>query len=385
MSREHRESRESTAQASTPATPSLFPGKAWQQVLARDAAADGQFVYAVKTTKIFCRPSCPSRRPTRKNVAFFSTPALAMEAGYRPCLRCEPEKAEPRADPHAEAIAAAARHLDEHNDTVTSLTELGRVAGLNPFNLQRSFTRVLGVSPREYAKARKIERFKTEVRKTSGPVAKGDRTGAKAGRITDAIYEAGFSSSSRLYESAAPEMGMTPTEVRSRGKGLKVRYTVADSPLGKMLVASTDKGLCSVSFGESVNELEAELKEHFSQAVVVRDNSGLKPAVKAVLGELTEHPASLALPHDVRATAFQLRVWQALQAIPRGETRSYSEVAAAIGRPEATRAVARAIASNPLAVVVPCHRVIAKDGSLSGYRWGERRKRALLKSEDARG
>ena len=356
------------------ATPSLFPGKAWQQVLARDASADGQFVYAVRSTKIFCRPSCPSRRPMRKNVAFFSTPQAARDAGYRPCLRCDPDRAAPRADPHAAAIAAVARYLDEHCDTVTSLTELGRIAGLNPFNVQRSFTRILGISPREYARARKMERFKTEVRKpATGP--------ANEARITDAIYEAGFSSSSRVYENAQREIGATPSELRNRGKGLAIRYAIVDSPLGKMLVAMSDKGVCGIAFADTAQELETQLNDQFSNARVVRDESALASAVEAMRDQLTEHPASFELPFEVRATAFQRRVWKALQDIPRGETRCYSDIAREIGRPDAVRAVARAIASNPLAVVVPCHRVIGKDGSLTGYRWGVDRKRTLLENE----
>ncbi len=356
------------------ATPSLFPGKAWQQVLARDAAADGQFVYAVRTTKIYCRPSCPSRRPTRKNVAFFSTPQAAAEAGYRACLRCEPDSAAPKADPHAAAIAAVAVYLDEHSQTVTSLTELGRIAGLNPFNLLRSFTRILGVSPREYVRARKLERFKAEVRKPG-------TEGSKEARITDAVYEAGFGSSSRLYENVQQEIGMTPGQLRSRGKGLAIRYTIADSPLGKMLVATTENGLCSIAFGDDEAELEAELGRQFAKADVVRDDAFLAEAVRTMLSQLREHPASLALPMDVRATAFQRRVWQALQQIPRGQTRSYADIALEIGQPTAIRAVARAIASNPLAIAVPCHRVIGKNGSLTGYRWGVERKRALLQVE----
>ena len=351
-------------------TPSLFPGKAWQQVLARDAAADGQFVYAVRSTKIFCRPSCPSRRPLRKNVTFFSTPAAAVEAGYRACERCEPEHAAPKADPHAAAIAAVARYLDENYDGTATLTELGQIAGLNPFNLQRSFTRILGVSPREYANARKLERFKTEVRKD--------------GRITDAVYDAGYSSSSRVYERSSQSLGMKPTELRSGGKGQHIRYAISDSPIGKLLVAATEKGVCSIALADTAEELETELRKQFANAELEQDNAHMKVKLNAVLGQLGEHPASVKLPMDVRATAFQLRVWQALQQIPRGETRTYADVARELGQPTAVRAVARAIATNPLAVIVPCHRVIGSNGTLTGYRWGLERKRALLAAEGDR-
>ena len=266
-----------------------------------------------------------------------------------------------------------AAYLDEHSDTVTSLTELGHIAGLNPFNLLRSFTRILGVSPREYVRARKLERFKAEVRKPSA--------GTQSARITDAVYEAGFSSSSRLYENVQQEIGMTPGQLRNQGKGLAISYTITDSPLGKMLVATTAKGLCSVAFGDDPTELEAQLTKQFAKADLRRDDALLADAGRAMLDQLKEHPASFALPYDVRATAFQRRVWQALQHVPRGETRSYGDIAREIGQPTAVRAVGRAIATNPLAVIIPCHRVIGSDGGISGYRWGVERKRALLEAE----
>jgi AraC family transcriptional regulator of adaptative response/methylated-DNA-[protein]-cysteine methyltransferase len=350
-----------------------FSGKAWQQVLARDASADGQFVYAVRSTGIYCRPSCPSRKPARKNVVFFASPQTSIAAGFRACLRCEPDSAAPRADPQAAAVAAVTRYLDSHPDAA-SLADLGRIAGLSPFHLQRSFKRILGISPRQYAAARKLDRFRNQVQRPA------------PARITDAVYEAGFGSSSRLYQDAQQKMGMTPGQLRKAGQGLQLRYTIADSPLGKLLVAFTEKGVCSIAFGDTAQALETQLRTQFAQATLTpdkdaQDKGSLNTAVANILSQLTEHPASLRLPLDVRATAFQQRVWQALQQIPRGQTRSYSEVARELGQPTAVRAVARACASNPVAVAVPCHRVVGSNGSLTGYRWGVERKRQLLALE----
>lgn len=356
-----------------PLTPApAFTGKSWQQVLARDTSADGQFVYAVKSTGIYCRPSCPSRKPTRKNVTFFPSPQAAVAAGFRACLRCQPDSVAPKADPQAAAVAAVTKHLDANPDEASTLTNLSRVAGLSPFHLQRSFKRVLGVSPRQYAAARKLDRFRSEVQKPG------------AARITDAVYEAGFSSSSRLYEDAQQKMGMTPSQLRSAGKGLRIRYAITNSPLGRLLIASTEKGICSIAFADTEQELESQLRTQFSNASIEQADSTLTSTVKAVLSQLSEHPASLNLPLDVRATAFQQRVWLALQQIPRGETRSYADVARELGQPTAVRAVARACASNPVAVVVPCHRVVGSNGSLTGYRWGVERKRELLEIEGAK-
>ena len=328
------------------AIPSYFPGEQWQQVLERDARADGQFVYAVKSTKIYCKPSCASRRPTRKQVSFFPSPALAEAAGYRACKRCEPERTEAKADPQAGAIAAVTEYLKEHAEERTRLADVAKATGVGRLTILRGFKRVLGVSPGQYAKEARLERFKTKVREPKK---------AKA-PITDAIYEAGFGSSSRLYEKSAAKLGMTPRVMREGGAGLLIRYCTAASPLGRMLVATTDVGICSIAFGKDDKELIAGLREH---------------------------PGAIALPMDVRGTAFQQRVWRELQAIPRGETRTYSDVAAAIGSPKSVRAVASACGANPVAVVIPCHRVVGKDGSLTGYRWGVERKRALLEAEMA--
>ncbi|WP_325380905.1 methylated-DNA--[protein]-cysteine S-methyltransferase [Edaphobacter sp.] len=351
--------------------PSFFAGKQWQQVLERDSSADGQFFYAVKSTKIYCKPSCPSRRPTRKQVAFFPTPAAAEAAGYRPCMRCEPERTQPKDDPQAGAIVAVTEYLKEHADERTKLADVAKATGVGRLTILRGFKRVLGVSPGQYAKEQRLAKFKDKVRQPKS-------------RITDAIYEAGFGSSSRLYEKSEASLGMTPRVMRAGGAGLLIRYCTTASPLGRMLVAATDVGVCSIAFGKDDAELVADLRERFNKAQLVqaKGNTGwLAEAVAFVASQLGEHPLAATFPLDVRATAFQQRVWKALQQIPRGETRSYGSIAKELGRPTAARAVGMAIGSNPVAVVVPCHRAIRSDGSLSGYRWGTERKKKLLESE----
>jgi AraC family transcriptional regulator of adaptative response/methylated-DNA-[protein]-cysteine methyltransferase len=351
--------------------PSLFPGKSWQQVLARDTSADGQFFYAVKSTKIFCKPSCPSRKPNRKNVAFFPTAAAAEAAGYRACLRCEPDRVSDKPDPQAEAIATVADYLKDHAAERTRLADIAKATGVGRLTILRGFKRVLGVTPGEFAKEQRLAKFKDKVREPKK-------------RVTDAIYEAGYGSSSRLYENSAVSLGMTPRVMREGGAGLVIRYTLADSPLGKMLVATTDFGICAILFGRDQQELEADLRLRFNKAQLTpaRGNTGwLAEAVAFVLSQLTESPTAAKFPLDVRATAFQQRVWKALQAIPRGETRSYGELARELGKPTASRAVAAACAANPIAIAVPCHRLVGSDGSLTGYRWGLDRKQKILAAE----
>jgi len=373
-------------EAAKTAVPSLFPGKAWQQVLERDVRADGQFFYAVKSTKIYCKPSCASRKPARKNVTFFPTAAAAEAAGYRACLRCEPDRTEDKPDPQAAVIEKVSEYLKEHATERTKLGDLAKATGVGRLTILRGFKRVLGVSPGEFAKEARLQKFKDKVReprKSSGPLPAGSQTGPKLS-ITDAIYEAGFGSSSRLYETSAVSLGMTPRVMREGGAGLMIRYAVAESPLGKMLVATTDFGICAILFGKDAKELEADLRERFSKAQLVsaKANRGwLADAVGYVVSQLSEHPTAMKFPVDVRATAFQQRVWKALQAIPRGQTRSYAELARELGKPTAARAVAAACGANPIAVAVPCHRVVGADGSLTGYRWGVERKRKLLEAE----
>ncbi len=337
--------------------------RAWEMVEQRSVAADALFVYAVKTTGVYCRPSCPSRRPLRASVEFFATGELARAAGYRTCKRCRPGGEHPQQT----LLAAACAFLDGHLDSAITLEALGKHLDLSPFHAQRLFRRALGVTPRQYQQSRRMERFRGQL-----------KTGAS---VTEAIYEAGFGSGSRLYENAAAEIGMTPTEYRKSAQGVAIRYGVAASPLGRMLVAATQAGVCAVAFGNLESELEDDLRGRFALAEITRDDAGLGGMLRQVLSRLTEHPLAAELPLDVRATAFQRRVWTALQTIPRGETRSYAQVAAEIGQPTAARAVAHACAANPVAVVIPCHRVVASDGKLAGYRWGVERKQQLLEIE----
>lgn len=348
--------------------PSVFAGKAWQQVLTRDARADGQFVYAVKTTRIFCKPSCPSRRPERKNVTFFPSAEQARAGGYRACLRCEPESVARKDDPQIAAIDAAASYLTEHATERTRLKDVAKATGLAPLTILRGFKRVLGVTPREFAKAQRVAEFRNKVREPRVSV-------------TGAIYEAGFGSSSRLYEDADQTLGMTPSALKAGGRGETIRYTLAESALGPMLIAATARGVCRIAFDDSEDVLIRELGAAFPLAELKRMDRELSYAVDAVAASLGENSRALELPLDVRTTAFRQRVWRELQAIPRGETRSYGEIAAAVGSPAAVRAVAAACAANPVALAIPCHRVVGKRGALTGYRWGIERKRKLLEQE----
>ena len=330
--------------------------------MARDARQDGRFVFAVRTTGIYCRPSCPSRRPRRDSVEFFADPQQAERAGYRACLRCKPTEISAQ----ARAVMHARRLLDEAEGVLT-LAELSKRVGVSPFHLQRLFKRATGLSPREYQSARRMQSVKHGLRK-------GDD-------VTTALYDAGFGSPSRLYEKSSEHFGMTPGTYRRGGAGMTIQYAMVASPLGRVLVAATPRGLCAVRFGESASELERELREEFSAAEIRRDDAALQPYVQPLLASLRGEDTTIDLPLDIRATAFQKRVWEALRTIPAGETRSYTDVARTIGNPKAVRAVARACASNPVAVVVPCHRVVSKSGESSGYRWGVERKKKLLEQE----
>ena len=334
----------------------------WQQVMARDARQDGRFVFAVRTTGIYCRPSCPSRRPRRDSVEFFADPQQAERAGYRACLRCKPTEISAQ----ARAVIGARQLLDEAEGVMT-LAELSKRVGVSPFHLQRLFKRATGLSPREYQSARRMQQVKHGLRK-------GDD-------VTTALYDAGFGSPSRLYEKSSQQLGMTPGTYRQRGAGMTIRYAIVPSSLGHMMVAATSRGLCAVRFGDSATELERDLGEEFEAAEIHRDDAALRPYVQPLLANLRGENPTIDLPLDVRATAFQKRVWDELRRIPRGETRSYSEVAHAIGDAKAVRAVARACASNPVAIAVPCHRVVRSDGDISGYRWGVERKKKLLEQE----
>jgi AraC family transcriptional regulator of adaptative response/methylated-DNA-[protein]-cysteine methyltransferase len=354
------------AMPKTPETNEVSPDTAWRAVLERDRRYDGRFVYAVRSTLIFCRPSCPSRRPHRRQVAFYDGPASARAAGFRACRRCTPESV-PAATRAIERVRA---HIDLHLDERLTLAELARVAGLSPSHLQKAWKAALGLSPRDYVRLRRAERFKTEVR---------------SGRsVTDALYEAGYGSGSRLYSDANAHLGMTPGAYKRGGAGETVRFSTAASRLGRLLVAATERGLCAVQLGESDAALEAALRKDYPRAELRRDDRVLKPTLAAILAHLDGDVPQLDLPLDLAATRFQWRVWRTLQQIPYGETRSYAEVAKALGQPKAVRAVARACASNRVALVVPCHRVVRANGSLGGYRWGVSRKQHLLEEEKAR-
>ncbi len=333
--------------------------------MARDARQDGRFVFAVRTTGIYCRPSCPSRRPRRDSVEFFSDPQQAERAGYRACLRCKPTEISAQA-----RFVIRARQLLDEAEGVLTLAELSERVGVSPFHLQRLFKRATGLSPREYQSARRMQQVKHGLRK-------GDD-------VTTALYDAGFGSPSRLYEKASQQLGMTPGAYRRGGAGMAIQYAIVPSPLGRLLVAATARGLCSVRFGDSAHELERELREEFRAAEIHRDDAALGRYLQPLLASLRGENTTMDLPLDVRATAFQKKVWDALREIPPGETRSYSEVARAIGDPKAVRAVAAACASNPVALAVPCHRVVRSDGELAGYRWGIERKKKLLDQERRR-
>jgi len=331
-------------------------------------------VYAVKSTGVYCRPSCPSRRPERKNVSFFPNNEMAEAAGFRACLRCEPTRVTPKADPQAAAIAKAAAFLSAHAGERTSLDALADAAGVGKFAVLRGFKRVLGVTPGEFAREQRKERFRERVQaRNASRVSKSP--------VTDAVYEAGFGSSSRLYEGVDAMLGMSPTAMKEGGAGETIRYAMADSPLGRVLVGATERGLCAVLFADDDAEAAVDLRERFPQAVLRRDDKELREAVEFVLARMKESSSAAAMPFHARATAFQQRVWRALSEIPRGETRTYAEIAAEIGSPAAVRAVGTACGANPLAVVVPCHRVMGADGKITGYRWGVERKKRLLEME----
>jgi AraC family transcriptional regulator, regulatory protein of adaptative response / methylated-DNA-[protein]-cysteine methyltransferase len=339
--------------------------KYWEAVCRRNQEYDGVFVYAVRSTGIYCRPSCPARRPRREHVRYFGAPDEAEGAGYRACRRCQPEKPTPD-EPNLALVQRMCRYLSEPREQLPTLAELAQEFHLSPYHLQRTFKRIVGVTPRQYAEAQRLERFKTSLKQGES--------------VTDALYEAGYASNSSAYTQAARQFGMTPATYRDGGGGA-ISYTVAESPLGWLLVAGTIRGLCAVRLGDSPETLEVELASEFPDAALARDDAGLGAPVTALMSYLHGAQPHLDLPLDIRATAFQQQVWRTLQAIPPGSTRSYGEVAAAIGRPTAARAVARACATNPVALVIPCHRVIREDGGLGGYRWGLERKQRLLAQE----
>jgi AraC family transcriptional regulator, regulatory protein of adaptative response / methylated-DNA-[protein]-cysteine methyltransferase len=340
----------------------------WQAVLEKNSAFDGQFVYAVNSTGIYCRPSCASRRPRRDRVSFFNLPALAERSGFRACLRCKPNASGGR-DAQMDMAQAVCRIIEENDGESITLSELSKQVGVSSFHLQRTFKSIMGITPKDYAAAQRVNKFKREVR--SGEA------------ITSAMYDAGFGSSSRLYESAAAQLGMTPATYGKGGRGVVINFAVANTSLGQLLVAATSKGVCSVMLGDSEAGLREDLVREFPAAEIHRDEEPLATSLSAIVDHLENKTPRLDLPLDIRATAFQRQVWEQLRAIPYGATYSYSDVAKAIGQDKAVRAVARACATNPVALVIPCHRVIREDKSLGGYRWGIERKKKLLATEKA--
>ena len=352
-----------TAMPTASSTPD--PQAAWKAVVARDAAEDGRFVFAVATTGVFCRPSCAARRPNRENVSFFAGPAEAEAAGFRACLRCKPASAEP---PTAvRAVRRAVAFLEKHAGEVVPLSTLARAAGLSPFHLQRTFKKLVGVTPKKYADAQRADRLKALLREGS--------------RVASASFEAGYGSSSRAYAQAPKHLGMTPARYARGGQGLHIRFATVETALGRLLVGATDRGVCAVTLGDSDRALEAGLRREYPEALLEKAPAAVAEWTALIAGSLAEKVDLSSIPLDLRATTFQRRVWEALRAIPRGETRSYGELAVAIGAPTAARAVASACAHNPAALVVPCHRIVRGDGSLGGYRWGASRKRAILRNE----
>jgi AraC family transcriptional regulator, regulatory protein of adaptative response / methylated-DNA-[protein]-cysteine methyltransferase len=345
--------------------PSVTAGHAWEAVLNHDRRCDGTFVYGVKSTGVYCRPSCPSRRPARRHVMFFESPQRAEAAGFRACLRCRPQA--PHGSVPEERVEKARRYLDAHADEPVTLRLLAAEAGMSPFSLQRAFTRIVGHSPKAYRDALRMERFKSSLKRGK--------------TVTIATYEAGFGSSSRLYERVNSDLGMTPSAFQSGGRGVTLRFATVPTAVGRLLVAVTARGIAAVRFGDKEAALVAALGREYPEALLRRDHHGLKKPVRAILRCLTGETAGEHLPLDVPATAFQRKVWKALQEIPRGQTRSYREIARVIGRPTAARAVARACATNPIAVVIPCHRAVRGDGRVAGYRWGVERKKRLLALE----
>jgi len=355
----------------------------WQAVLARDKRADGSFVYAVGSTGIYCRPSCPSRKPRRERVTFFALPAAAEQRGFRPCRRCKPGSAS-LPDPRIKAVARVCREIDARlaaglaeddaaGDARLTLSALSGPAGMSTHQLERAFQSAMGITPRQYADARRMHRLKSGLK--------------KGNNVTTSLYDAGFSSSSRLYERASGHLGMTPAAYGRGGAGMEIHYVIVSSPLGRLLMGATHAGISALYLGESDAALRAALEKEYPRATLSPErNSGsgsLAGWVAQVLSHLRGREPSLDLPTDVRATAFQRRVWEELRKIPYGSTRTYGEIAHSIGQPSSVRAVARACATNPVSVVVPCHRVVRADGNLAGYRWGIQRKDELLANEAA--
>lgn len=352
--------------ATMPASaPTLNEDACWEAVEQRRKTSDGLFFVAVTSTKIYCRPSCPSRTPMRKNIRFFRSPNECEAAGFRACKRCKPR------DPVRGDVAlvkAISRRLDRAEDALT-LAELSAEFGVSPFHLQRTFKRIAGVSPKQYAAAKRVERLKDGLRNGNG--------------VASAAYGAGFGSASRVYETAGGALGMTPGRYGRGGAGMQISFTITTCAYGRMIVAATEHGISSLGFGDSDEPMISALHREYPEAAILRDDSGMRRWLDRVLAAVKDGTGEQQLPLDIRATSFKLRVWEALRKIPRGETRSYSDIARTIGAPKAARAVGNACATNPVAVLIPCHRVIKEDGSLGNYGYGVDRKTKMLEQEGA--
>lgn len=356
-----------TAKTDLPRLPFTSDDERWEAVLHRDRTADDTFYYSVRTTGVYCRPSCGSRRARRENIRFHLTPADAEAAGFRPCKRCRPNEAA-LAERQSQVVATACRTIEEAEELPT-LADLAAVAGLNRFYFHRLFKALTGMTPKAYADAHRGRRVRDEL--------------ARSATVTDAIYGAGFNSNGRFYAASADILGMTPTSFRSGGSGTAIRFAVGECWLGSILVAATDRGVCAIMFGDDPDALVRDIQDRFPLARLIGGDPDFEELVARVVGFIGEPAAGLELPLDVRGTAFQHQVWHALREIPAGSTASYNEIARKIGQPKAARAVAAACGKNAIAVAIPCHRVVRTDGGLSGYRWGVERKRALLDRESA--
>ncbi|MGA7792774.1 MAG: bifunctional DNA-binding transcriptional regulator/O6-methylguanine-DNA methyltransferase Ada [Candidatus Acidiferrales bacterium] len=348
-----------------PAIPALARRKCLAAVAQHDARMDGAFVYAVRSTGIYCRPSCPSRRPHTNQILLFVQPEEAEQAGFRACRRCHPRQAS--SNPQAELIRRVCSEIEGCPDGSLSLRNLAERTGLSAAHLQRTFRQAMGITPRQYADALRVARLKSELRKGND--------------VTTSLHEVSYGSASRLYEKSDAQLGMTPATYRRGGRGMNISYTIAPCSLGRVLVAATERGISAVYLGERDSDLAAALRKEYPHAEIRCGSGEHSKWVRAIVRHLAGSNPQLDLPTDVVATAFQRRVWEALRAIPLGETRTYSEVARSIGQPSAVRAVAHACATNPAAIVVPCHRVVRTDGTLGGYRWGLERKRSLIEQE----
>ena len=340
----------------------------WQAVLTRNALADGTFVVAVRTTGIYCRPSCPARHPYREHVTFFRLPEEALAAGFCPCRRCHPDQVQ-LPEPQAELIERVCHYIQTHLDAPLHLADLSQQFHMSPYHLQRTFKRIKGVTPRQFVESCRLGDFKARLHEGE--------------TVTDALYNAGYQSSSSVYERAPVQLGMTPTAYRKGGKGMRIGYSIVESQLGYVLVAATERGVAAVRFGDSEQTIEADFVREYPKAELTRDDEQLSPWVNLLLLSLQGQPSTQQISLDVHATTFQWKVWQALRAIPVGQTRSYQEIAQAIGQPTAARAVAQACATNPVAVFIPCHRIVRNNGQLGGYHWGIERKQQLLANEHA--